>query len=439
MMIMAARAFLPGPVSANLEQGAGFILVRMWQKAPGPWRAVAIGSLVVHLATMGALAFQSDSNSPSATHHPPMTSTEPVAMEPRLRAAEQGLVDAAKKNPTDFNAQLRLGEFYLQQNRLPDGILYLEKAQRLNPQDYNSGYDLSLAYLNSSDILKASAQLRRMIAQHETAELDSLLAEANERSGDIKSAATEYHRAAEVDPSEENIFDLASFLLQHKNYEGFLANALTFFRYGVEKYPRSAKLMVGLGVTLYAESKYDDAVETLCAAVDLDPADPKPFQFLGKVSMVSPALMPDIRKRLERFVQLYPSNGPAIYYYSMSLWQRSHDESAADFGKVEALLKQSIAADPDFYEAHYQLGILYQDQLKYPDAIQEFVKTVRLRPDFNRAHYRLVLLYNRTNQKQLADEHLAILKQIKQEDADAEEVDHSTETTQAEQTVETRH
>jgi hypothetical protein len=48
-------------------------------------------------------------------------------------------------------------------------------------------------------------------------------------------------------------------------------------------------------------------------------------------------------------------------------------------------------------------------------------------------------LYNRTNQKPLADEHLAILKQLKQEDAEADEVDHNPENTQAQQTVETRH
>ena len=172
---------------------------------------------------------------------------------------------------------------------MPEGILYLEKAQQLNPQDYDTGYDLSLAYLNSGDAAKASAQLHQMIAQHETAELDDLLAEANEKSGDYKGAASEYYRAAQLDPTEGNIFDLASFLLQHKNYEGFLDNALTFFRYGVQKYPRSAKLTVGLGVTLFAEGKYDDAVETLCAAVDLDPTDPRPFQFLGKVSTASPA------------------------------------------------------------------------------------------------------------------------------------------------------
>jgi tetratricopeptide (TPR) repeat protein len=397
----------------------------MYHKAPGWLRVAGIVFLVTHFAAMAALGLQSDSRA------------APLSGEPRLQEVERALVETAKQNPNDFSAQQRLGEFYLQQNRLSDGIPYLEKAQRLNPQDYNTGYDLSLAYLNSADTVKASAQLHQIIAQHETAELDNLLAETNERSGDYKSAATEYYRAAQLDPSEENIFDLASFLLQHKNYEGFLGNAATIFRYGVQKYPRSAKLMVGLGVTLYAENRYDDAVETLCAAVDLDPTDPKPFQFLGKVSTVSPALIPDIRKRLEKFVQLYPNNGPAIYYYAMSLWQRTKEEPAADLGTIETLLKQAIAADPNFYEAHYQLGILYQDQVKYPEAIQEFNQTVKLRPDFNRAHYRLVLLYTRTHQKQLADEHLAILKQIKQEDAEAEEVDPGD--AQAKQAAETVH
>jgi tetratricopeptide (TPR) repeat protein len=190
-------------------------------------------------------------------------------------------------------------------------------------------------------------------------------------------------------------------------------------------------MTVGLGVALYAQGKYDDAVRALCAAVDLDPTDPKPFQFLGKVSTVSPARIPEIRDRLQRFVQLYPANGPAIYYYAMSLWRRSEGESAADLPTVEMLLKRAIAADSTLYEAHYELGILYQDQQRYQDAIRELNQTVALRPDFNRAHYRLFLLYSRTHQKQLADEHLAILKRIKLEDAEAEEQEDNPMSTQA--------
>jgi tetratricopeptide (TPR) repeat protein len=219
--------------------------------------------------------------------------------------------------------------------------------------------------------------------------------------------------------------------LQHSHYEGFLDNALKFFSYGVQKYPQSAKLTVGLGVTLYTEGRYDDAVKTLCAAADLDPKDPRPFQFLGKVSTVSPSHIPEIRKRLEEFVHLYPNNGPAIYYYAMSLWERPEGQPAADLGVIEALLHKAVAADPALYEAHFQLGVLYQNQQKYQDAIGEFKQTIKLRPDYGSAHYHLFLLYTRTHQKQLADEHLAILKQIKQEDTEAEKVEDNPGNTQA--------
>jgi tetratricopeptide (TPR) repeat protein len=429
--MMAARPFFEQRSSASLKQAPGVILVPMRQKVSGWLRVVGIVSLVTCSATMTAFAFQSNPGPGSANRSHPMPSSTPLADESGLRQAEQAMIATAQQSPNDFVAQKRLGEFYVQRNRLLEGIPYLEKAQQLNPQDYNTGYDLSLAYLNSGDTAKASAQLQQMITRHETAELDDLLAEVKEKTADYTAAASEYYRAAELDPSEENIFDLASFLLQHSHYEGFLDNALKFFSYGVQKYPQSAKLTVGLGVTLYTEGRYDDAVKTLCAAADLDPKDPRPFQFLGKVSTVSPSHIPEIRKRLEEFVHLYPNNGPAIYYYAMSLWERPEGQPAADLGVIEALLQKAVAADPALYEAHFQLGVLYQNQQKYQDAIGEFKQTIKLRPDYGSAHYHLFLLYTRTHQKQLADEHLAILKQIKQEDTEAEKVQDNPGNTQA--------
>jgi Tfp pilus assembly protein PilF len=132
--------------------------------------------------------------------------------------------------------------------------------------------------------------------------------------------------------------------------------------------------------------------------------------------------MPSIRERLKGFVQIYPDNGPANYYYAMSLLQQP-DAAKAQNSVVETLLNKAIAADPQLYEAHFQLGVLYQDGGKYTEAIAEFNKTIQLRPDYSRAHYHLVLLYNRTHQKELADQQLAILKQIKQEDAKADDMD----------------
>jgi tetratricopeptide (TPR) repeat protein len=134
---------------------------------------------------------------------------------------------------------------------------------------------------------------------------------------------------------------------------------------------------------------------------------------------VSPRLLPEVRKRLEGFIRLYPSNAAANYYYAVNLWQRTKGEPAADLARIEQLLKTAVLLDSHFYEAHFQLGVLYQDQQRYKDAIGEFKQTVMLRPDFTNARYRLVLMYNRAGQKQLAQQQLNVLLRLKKQD-DAE-------------------
>ena len=287
------------------------IFIGMWRVSFKRLGRSGVAALVVHAGTLAALALQSvpgaTSNTPSAPVSSPTLQAETLA----TRQVERTLLGAAKKRPDSSLAQRRLGEFYLHQDRLKEGILYLERAQRRDPKSYDTGYDLALAYLKSGDALKAAAELRSRLKQRESAELHNLLGDAEAKLGDYHAAAVDYYHAAELEPNEENIFDLASFLLQHPHYEGFLDRSLAFFRYGTQQYPKSAKLTVGLGVAFYAEGNYDDAVQTLCAAVDLDPADPKPFLFLGKVSRASPPLIPEVRKRLEKFVSLYPESGPA--------------------------------------------------------------------------------------------------------------------------------
>jgi hypothetical protein len=65
--------------------------------------------------------------------------------------------------PDSFEANYELAELYLSAGSIKAGIQYLEKAQRLNPSHYSSGYDLALAYLETHEFAKAQieAMLRR--------------------------------------------------------------------------------------------------------------------------------------------------------------------------------------------------------------------------------------------------------------------------------------
>jgi tetratricopeptide (TPR) repeat protein len=199
------------------------------------------------------------------------------------------------------------------------------------------------------------------------------------------------------------------------------ADSATVFRYGVQKYPGSAQLRVGLGVALFNLGQYDDAVETLCEAVDLNPADPGPFVFLGRVGDASPRLTDEVLRRLVSFVRLYPRNASSNYYYALALWQNQGGQrNKTDIDQVEALLKTAIALDPHLYETHFQLGVLYQEQERYSDAIVEYTEAAKLRPDFGKAHYRLARMYRIAGKKTLAQKELAISRRLREQEEAAE-------------------
>ena len=122
-------------------------------------------------------------------------------------AVERHLQQAVRAAPGSFEAQHNLGEFYIQQGRLKAAIPPLEKASAIDPSHYVNGYDLALAYLQLSRLPQAREQIRRLLQVRETAELHDLLGEVAEKSGDLAAAAEAYRRAAQMDPSEEHLFD----------------------------------------------------------------------------------------------------------------------------------------------------------------------------------------------------------------------------------------
>ena len=148
---------------------------------------------------------------------------------------------AAELAPQSYEANHNLGEFYLHRGKITAAIPCLEKAQEIKVS-YDNGYDLALAEIETGKYVKAEQEVRRLLAMNNTAELHSLLAAADEESGQYVQAADEYELAAHTDPSEENLFDWGSELLRHDA----LQPATEVFQRGVEMHPSSPRLRIGL-------------------------------------------------------------------------------------------------------------------------------------------------------------------------------------------------
>jgi tetratricopeptide (TPR) repeat protein len=304
----------------------------------------------------------------------------------KLEPAEIEFKKALALDPKSYDTNHNLGEFYVASGKLPLAIPFLVKARQVKSDAYDNAYDLALAYEETGKHAQAERVVRDLLAKNDTAELHNLLGDIEEKAGNFVGAEHEYETAAHMDPSESNLFDWGSELLLHRT----LDPAVEIFRDATQRYPKSQRLAVGLGMALYSRGNYDDAVKALLRAADLNPSEPQCYYFLSKAYDSSPAQADEVIQRFRRFAELKPQDARALYYYAMSLWKgRRAQDASVDFGEIESLLKKSAELDAKFPEPRLQLGNLYSDQKKYADAVPLYQQALALNSDLADAHYRL--------------------------------------------------
>lgn len=328
----------------------------------------------------------------------------------QLGSAEIEFKRALALDPASYDTNHNLGEFYVAEGKLVRAVPYLDKAYRAKPTAYDNGYDLALACVETGKPAQAERVVKGLLARRNTAELHNLLGEIEEKTGNFIAAEHEYETAAHMDPSEGNLFDWASELLLHRT----LDPAVEVFSQAADRYPKSPRLAIGLGMALYSRGNYDDAVTALLKAADLDPADARCYYFLSKAYDSSPGQADEVIQRFRRFAELQPQNSRALYYYAMSLWKGRRERDAnLDLAQIEFLLRRSIELDPRFPEAHLQLGNLYSDQTKYSDAAPQYEQALSLNPDLADAHYRLGQAYVHLGKRDDAQQHLQIYQKLR--------------------------
>jgi tetratricopeptide (TPR) repeat protein len=186
-------------------------------------------------------------------------------------------------------------------------------------------------------------------------------------------------------------------------------------------------MLTALGTALFAGALYDQAAASLCAASDLNPSDPEPYSFMGRIEMASPKPLACIEPRLARFVQAQPENSLGNYFYAMAVWKRHQqpvDNQPVDpkaQHEVETLLTKAVTIDPKCGDAYLQLGILYSSQHQPERAIKFYTKAIQSDPQLGEAHYRLGVAYDRIGSKEKAAQQFKLHDEIEKLQAAAVE------------------
>jgi tetratricopeptide (TPR) repeat protein len=326
-------------------------------------------------------------------------------------AGEQFL-KALELEPNDFDANRNLGQYYIQVGKIAEAQPLLEKAQYIKPGSYENGYDLAMADLLLGRLPEARQAAQQILKTHDAGELHNLLGQIDEKDGKFVAAANDFETAAHIDPTEDNLFDWGSEMLLHRTYEP----AIAIYQQAITRFPKSPRLYIGLGLALYSRGKYDEAVQALLTAADLDPSDPRSYLFLSKAYDSSPKQADDVIQHFHRYAELRPTDARAQYYYAMSLWKgKRAGDANVDLQTVQTLLQKSISLDNNLPEAHVQLGDLYAGQHQYDKSIPEYVRALELNPYLSDAHYRLGTDYVHIGQKDQAQREFAVYQKLRAE------------------------
>ena len=311
--------------------------------------------------------------------------------------AEQEFRQTLRIDPTSYDLNHNFGEFYISLGKISDAIPLLKAAQATRPDAYSNGYDLALAELKNNQLSDAEMQVKTLLKMQTTAELHALLGDVYEKEGQFVAAAGELQCAAQLDPTEDNLFDWAAELLRHQTNDA----AIEVFTHAVERFPKSWRMQLGLGAALYVQGYSDRASEALSRAIDLDPKDPRAYFLLSRIANVPPAMCGQIIDRFERYVTAEPRDPRAPYYYALVLLNANGQSvEGPQAAKIEALLERALALEPKFADAHLQLGILYSQQERYPDAIRQYKRALELNPSLALAHYRLARAMTHSGDKE---------------------------------------
>ena len=334
----------------------------------------------------------------------------------RTSEAEKQFKRAVELEPKSYDANHNLGEFDIQAGNLAAAIPFLKRAQEIDPAAYNNGYDLALVYERTGKLAESRLQLQQLIASHDSAELHSLLGEVEERSKNYLASATQYEQAARMEPNEENILDWGSEFLLHQTFEP----AVEIFKNALTRFPQSARLLDGLGIALYGLDRFDEAARTFFRAYELNPSDPMPLTFVGQAyENLSPPVASEARSRFQNFLEANPRNAAVRYHYAMCLWKINEKEPQPQLpGQIQSLLKRAIELDPDYADAHVQLGTLYFREQKYPEAIGEYEKALKANPNEAGIHYHLAQSLRRVGDKARADKELVTFERLRVQQQD---------------------
>lgn len=331
--------------------------------------------------------------------------------------ASRHAAEAARLGGEDPLIQHALSMFHTNYGNWAEAAAWEEKFARQSKQNLDAYLRTVSLYLQA-EMPKRAAEVGEAALQHgESASLHNALGKAYTVSGDLEQGLSHLQLAVEQEPYEESLhYDLGYFHLRQQDF----AAAGAAFQAGRKYFDKSAALEIGLGIAAYGRRSFKDSVDHFLRAAALAPGLEQPHAFLGRLLQHASARMDEVVERMKLFHSDHSKNHLGPFLYGQALLAKlgaSKDQTA--MAEIESLLRESLERNGEYWESHYELGVLLEKKRDFPEAEKHLKRAVTLNPGSSKPHYRLARVYQRLGKAREAKRARELHKQIAERERQA--------------------
>jgi len=313
-----------------------------------------------------------------------------ISLEQEGKNADAEVVWRAflKVQPTNAEALAHLGLLEARKEHYTEAVAFYRKALALNPTMPSLRLNLGLALFKAGELKQAIQTFDLLLKSQpqnpaEALRLKTLIGMAHYGLGDYAAAIPYLKQATAGDPQNLPFrLDLAHSCLRTKQYPCVLDVYHEILMLNAE----SAEADMLAGEALDEMNDHAGAMQQFRAAVKANPQEPNVHFGLGYL-LWTQGQFDEAAQEFQAELTNVPNHAQALAYLADTNIKMNHPDVAL------ALIQKTIRINPRIEMAHLDLGILYVNEGRRDDALQELKVAAKLSPDDVNVHWRLGRLY----------------------------------------------
>jgi len=306
------------------------------------------------------------------------------------------------ENKDNVQLHFTLGVVLASAKQYREAEVEFEKANALQPETFETLYNLGHAYLRDRQFPKAELALNRAL-KLKADSVDTLYLLGQVYAGQTRpvDALDVLVRAHKLAPENTDVIFLLAHVSMNQNY---FEDAIPLLESGLKLAPRRADLHAALGESYFMAGRADKAIAVFQALIALDPTA-RSYAFLG-LAYRNLGRFDEATKYFQEGLKLDRHNDSCLFNLGY-IEERQGNEAGA-----EKMFQETLRANPDYPDALLELANLRIAGKKFAEAADLLRRYVKSSRNPATGYYKLAMVERNLHQAEAAQRDLSVFQTL---------------------------